>query len=162
MKRWLIPPIGLGLALALASGCTSSAPTPTPTSTPTPQDVGSVELSVNPNALRVGETVTVIGVPVGRPREDYPIYKLYFDSGLFAEATYDGQVNWFESHEGLPFELASTSATMSRIEFVLSARHPVSVEVSISASVGIPPGSPVPATLGERFSESVTITVTSG
>ena len=152
--------LGLALALALALGCGGATPTsspgPAPSPTLSPQIEPYVEISVDTTSISTGDTFTVAGMALNI---GLPLYRLHLDSGLVAEATYEGQVNWFESHVGLPFELVSTSATLERVEFELRARSPGAFRISIGVYGEIHPGGAGSERWGDRVSKSVLITV---
>ena len=110
------------LVAAVFGGC-SILPAGTPEVDP------HIEISVSARKVQVGDTLTVVGVPV-----DFglPYYRLHVDSGTLVTATYEGEVKYGEAQSQI-FEVTSVSAEMSQVEFTLTALRPGSVKISISA-----------------------------
>jgi hypothetical protein len=116
----------------LAQYIASDVPPPT---LPTPTgaagvDAARVDLSASATSLRVGETVTLRGVPVNI---GLPYYTLTLSSGASVTITYDNQVR--QALGANPqFELVSAAAAMGDVTFVLRALAPGTVDATISAT----------------------------
>jgi len=140
-----------------------SAPTRVPAgpSARTGQVDPHVEICASTQALKVGDTVTVIGVPVdiGLPYYDLAIK----DSGMaeyaqIVQVTYDNKMkNWTGTSAVLEF--VSAEGKMNRVVFVLRARAAGITQVRINATGEIHYGYPGPATWSGGGSESLAITV---
>jgi FtsP/CotA-like multicopper oxidase with cupredoxin domain len=108
----------------------TTVPTPTPTAAATTGSSARIDLTASTTSLRVGETVTLTGKPVGI---GLPYYTLTLSSGASVTVTYDNQVR--ESlGANAQFELVSASGSMNEVTFVLRALAPGSVDASISAT----------------------------
>jgi hypothetical protein len=121
LAQWLAPAV-------LAPAATVPVPiTPTPTlSVPLPH----VEISASATALRVGDTLTIRGVPVNL---GLPIYTLTLSSGATASVTYDNQPRDLPASDGL-FEIVAAQGEMNAVTFTLRALAAGTAEVSISAT----------------------------
>lgn len=104
---------------------------PAPTLTPAPPAVTPphVEITVEPEIIRVGDTVTITGVPVGI---GLPYYTLTLSSGASVTVTYDDALR--ASSGDTLFEFVSAHGEMNRVTFTLRALAPGSAEASISAT----------------------------
>ena len=105
------------------------APPATPTLTsnvPSPH----VELSASTTAIRVGETITVSGIPVNL---GLPIYTLTLSSGATASITYDDQPRDMPAQDAL-FEIVAAHGEMNTVTFTLRALAPGSADAVISAT----------------------------
>ena len=110
-------------------------PTFTPTFTPTPTPTAAVpeahvEISADQTTIRVGDTVTITGVPRGI---GLSIFMLNLTSGLSVRVRYDNQDQTVVTTDPL-FEVVSISAEMYRATFVLRALAAGTTEATISAS----------------------------
>lgn len=123
------------LLLALLAGCPFaqwvSAPGLSPTATPAvtappPQ----VEISASATSLRVGETITISGVPVNI---GLPIYTLTLSSGAGASVGYDNQPQGIPASDA-QFEIVAAQGEMNRVSFTLLALAAGRVEAVISAT----------------------------
>lgn len=89
-----------------------------------------IEIEPGMKVLKVGDTVTIAGVPVAI---GMPHYTLYLDSDPAVTVTYSGEIT-YQGATDSPLEFVSASATNSRVEYTLRAIHPGSLEVSIGAT----------------------------
>jgi hypothetical protein len=107
--------------------------TPQPTFTAPAAALPTVNISASATRLRVGETITITGVPVNI---GIPYYTLTLSSGAALTITYYGEVR--ESAAAVPqdelFEIVSAEAEMRRVTFVVRAVAPGNADASIYAS----------------------------
>ena len=106
-------------------------PTPVPTLiTPAAKPAPRIDVTASATSLRVGETVTLTGIP---SNIGIPYYTLMLSSGASVTITYDNQVQ--QALGANPqFELVSAAAGMGEVTFVLRALAPGTVDVTISAT----------------------------
>ena len=105
----------------------SAAPTPTPA---VPNSSPHVAISVSATTVRVGETLTITGVPVNL---GLPIYTLMLSSGASASVGYDDQPHG-DLVGDAQFEIVSAQGAMNAVTFVLRARATGTAVVQISAT----------------------------
>jgi hypothetical protein len=104
-----------------------------PSATPTPAFVvvpPHVEISASATSVRVGETITIGGVPLNI---GLPIYTLTLSSGASASVTYDNQIRGNPAPDAL-FEVVAAHGEMNSVTFTLRALAPGSADAGISAS----------------------------
>jgi hypothetical protein len=89
-----------------------------------------IEIEPESRMLKVGDTLTITGVPVAI---GMPHYTLYLDSAPAVTVTYEGEIS-YQAAVDSPLEFVSASASNSRVEFTLRAIHPGSLEASIGAT----------------------------
>jgi hypothetical protein len=89
-----------------------------------------IEIEPESRMLKVGDTLTIAGVPVAI---GMPHYTLYLDSDPAVTVTYEEEIS-YQAAVDSPLEFVSASATNSRVMFTLRAIHPGSVEASIGAT----------------------------
>jgi hypothetical protein len=113
--------------------------------------------------IRVGETVTVIGMQVDI---GMPYFQLYIqDEGatpgdsLALPLTYLGQVSGVTGSSAV-FEVIAAQADLNEAVFVLRGRVPGAVQVWIRATGEVHYGYPGPATWSGGASDPITLTVT--
>lgn len=107
--------------------------TPQPTFTAPAAALPTVNISASAPRLRVGETITITGVPVNI---GIPYYTLTLSSGAALTVTYYDEVR--ESAAAVPqddlFEIVSAQGEMNQVTFVVRALAPGSADASIYAS----------------------------
>ncbi len=160
------PPTGQGPACVVAATRTPPPGAPTRSPAPLGTAVGvvdpHVEICASAPTIRVGETVTVIGLVVDIGLAYYQLYLQ--DSGApeaaqALEITYDGQVR-STAEASAVLDVVSTQAEMWQATFVLRGRAPGVVQVRIGATGEVHYGYPGPATWSGSSSDPITITVT--
>lgn len=153
---------------ACVVAATRTPPPGAPTRSPSPLGTAigyvdpHVEICASASVIRVGETVTVLGVVVDIGLAYYQLYLQ--DSGApeaaqALEVTYDGQVR-STAEASAVLDVVSTQAEMRQATFVLRGRAPGVVRVQIGARGEVHYGYPGPATWGGGGSDPITITVT--
>ncbi len=120
-----------------------------------------LEICASAATLRVGDTLTITGVPVDI---GLPYYMLLVKDGDSAIYTHVSEVTYENKPRGDPlpsalFEFVSAQASMREVTFVIRATHSGTATVRISASGEIHYGYPGPATFSGGSSDPLLITV---
>ena len=89
-----------------------------------------ISSSVRVNRLRVGNTLTLTGVPINI---GLPIYTLTLSSGASAHVRYDNQEQTIVSSDA-QFEIVSMQGSMNEVTFTIRALAAGTVEATISAT----------------------------
>jgi hypothetical protein len=123
----------IGCPLAALSGTTATVAPPTtmPTLTPVmpPVLAPRIEISATAQTLKVGDTVTLTGIPVGI---GIPYYTLKLSSGGSFTVTYTDEIR--DSTPDALFEVVEAHAEMNLVTFTLRALAPGSADATISAT----------------------------
>ncbi|MGB8649014.1 MAG: hypothetical protein WCF84_27505 [Anaerolineae bacterium] len=120
-----------------------------------------IELCASAATIRVGETLTLTGVPVDIGLPYYILSVRDTGSGEFAQlagVTYENRPNGLAQPSAM-FEFVSAKGSMREVTFVLRARQAGAAIVYISATGEIHYGYPGPATNAGGGSEPAMITV---